>query len=780
MRKLASFAAGCGAAILAAVLLLPEGVWLPLGGGFALLALTAALLRGRLPDRARRRALLYCIGAAAGLLWTWGYTQIYIAPVRQLDEHTIRLSAVVTDWSTPTKYGAQVNVRAELPGGGHAAARLYVDEEYSDLRPGDRVRTVARCRLAGRTADGEETTYFTARGILLTAVAYGDMEVDRPARIPLRYLPCVLARALKQGIAAAVAEDAAPLVTAVTTGDRSGLDDGFTAALRRVGLSHMVAVSGMHLAFLVALMELLLGRGRRRTALVCIPVTALFALMTGGTPSVVRAAVMADLLLVAPLVDRERDGITSLSAALILLLIQNPYAAADVGLQLSFAATLGILLFAARLQRYFLCVSGWDAERKSTGGRAIGRLMRILFGSLSTTFGALVFTVPLSALYFGSVSLIAPLANLAALWAVSLVFCFGILGGAAGAVLPALGAVIALPATLLSRYLTWIVPALSRIPFAAVTLESGYCLAWLILLYLILTLALVLPGRKRLWVTAGAAALSLCAALLFTVLTLRAGELTVQVLDVGQGQCVLLRSGGGFILCDCGGDGYPGAGTAAADSLERMGSRTLDLLVLSHYHDDHANGVLTLLDRVHVKQIALPDVEPESDLRRAILARAEALGIKTLFVRERTELSVGRDAVVTVLPPLAEGGDANEQGLTVLCACGEYDVLLTGDMGLSTEKRLIASEPLPDVELMIAGHHGSKYANSDLLLDAVRPDEVVFSVGADNSYGHPAPETLERFERIGARISRTDQMGTVTLQVWPHRRQEVETHGAAA
>ena len=289
--------------------------------------------------------------------------------------------------------------------------------------------------------------------------------MTRPERLPLRYLPAELAHQLKQGVDAAFPEDAAPLIRALTTGNRDNLTDHYTSSLQRTGLSHTVAVSGMHLSFLAALVSGLLGRGKRRSALVTCGVVLVFTLISGCTPSVVRAAVMLILLQLAALLGRERDPLTALALALMLLLAWNPFSAAHIGLQLSFASVAGILLFSDRLQERMLRV--WKRPPKdSTPLRLLGALVRFGAAALSATLGAMVFTTPLTALYFGSLSLISPLANLMTLWAVSAAFSGGLIAGAAGAVLPELGRVLALPVLPFVRYLDWVVPRLARAPFA--------------------------------------------------------------------------------------------------------------------------------------------------------------------------------------------------------------------------------------------------------------------------------------------------------------------------
>lgn len=762
MRKLAIFAAGYAGAVFAATLVLPEGVALPLGGFCFLLAVLLHLLKCIMPDRRRRCALLCCAGMAVGLLWSWGYGQLFLEPARQLDNKTVMLSGTVTEFPQPTEHGGKVLVRAELERGTRVTALLYIDQAHMHLEPGDHFSTVAHCTLATHTGDGEEITYYTAKGILLTAVAHGELTSQRPERVPLSCVPAYLSRALKERFEQIFPEDVSALVKAVVTGNRDNLSDSFTSSIQRAGLAHTVAVSGMHLAYLAGFLALLFGRGSRRSALISLPIIFVFTLMAGSTPSVVRAAVMLTMLQLAPLLERERDDMTALAFALLLLLIQNPYAAASVGLQLSFGAVAGILLFSGGLQERMLTCIKLEKPGRNPVKRLWNGLMRFVISTLSVTLGALAFTTPLTALYFDQVSLIAPLANLLTLWAVSAVFVGGIIAGVIGVLWPA----AAVPVLVFARYLEWTIALMGKMSFASIPASNLYYMLWLFFVYAVLVAALLLPGKKRLRLPVLTGAAVLFGAVIFTSLSFHAGALKVQVLDVGQGQSVLIRSGTALAMVDCGGDSYENAGDIAADHIQSMGHSAIDLLVISHYHADHANGIPELLDRIDVKEIALPDVEEESALRRQILEQVQGQDIKVRFVREDLELPFGQDATVTIYPPMGHS-ETNELGLSVLCTAGDYDVLLTGDMGVSAEKKLVSYAGLPDVELMVAGHHGSKYSNSLLLLETVRPDVAVFSVGGDNHYGHPTPEAMERFGSVGAELYRTDLNGTVTVTVDP-------------
>ena len=210
---------------------------------------------------------------------------------------------------------------------------------------------------------------------------------------------------------------------------------------------------------------------------------------------------------------------------------------------------------------------------------------------------------------------------------------------------------------------------------------------------------------------------------------------------------------------DCGSsNSYISAGDVAADHLLSAGIRRLDAVVLTHYHADHANGLALLLARVGVDTLYLPDIAEEDGEKSEVLALSERYGVEVRYVTEETQTAVG-EASLTLYPPVGEGGE-NELGLTILCSAGEFDTLITGDMDSRTERVLVSSYPLPDIEVLLVGHHGSRYSTSEELLGAVMPEVGVVSVGS-NSYGHPTAEAIGRLEDAGAEVYRTDEQGTI-------------------
>ena len=214
-------------------------------------------------------------------------------------------------------------------------------------------------------------------------------------------------------------------------------------------------------------------------------------------------------------------------------------------------------------------------------------------------------------------------------------------------------------------------------------------------------------------------------------------------------------------MVDCGsGNSYIDAGSIAADYLRSAGCGTLDAVVLTHYHDDHANGLASLLARMDAETIYLADIDAGEGDRSSVEELAARYGVEVHYITDVTSVPHG-EAELTIYPPVGESS-ANELGLSVLCSLGNFDTLITGDMDARTETKLVSAYTLPDIEVLVVGHHGSKYSTGTALLKAVTPEIGVVSVG-DNSYGHPTDEALMRLTDENIRVYRTDMQGNILI-----------------
>lgn len=734
--------------------LLPWDGWqLYAAGALALASLLWALLGRGTPHL--RRVLLVLLPLMVSLLYFSAYRALVRQPVQALCGGEHDFSAAVCDWPEATERGAKVTIR--LHGLLGAKAVYYGDDDLLSLRPGDALSGTAWWNDVAAIGDGD-LRQFSSRGVYALLYDRDTLTVQPAPDMPLGYAPQYAAKALRDKLAQ-LWDDPSVLgfLTAELTGDKSLLPESDYVAMQETGLAHIFAVSGLHCAFLVTLLSLLIPPTHRRTlCAVASAVLVFYMLLTGLSPSVARACVMQLFLLSAPLFRRGSDPLTSLAAALTVILLVNPYAVGSVSLQLSFAATLGMVLLAGRLYKSF---TGWYRGRN----RAVRAALSFLAANLAATLGALVFTAPLTAYYFNILSLVAPLAGLLAVPAAGYAFMSAFVSALLGLVWTPLGLLAGYVPLLLVKYILWVAHLLLAVPYHAVYFTNVYLRVWLLYVYAAFLGCAVTPDGKRKYALASAlTVLTLAACLWLNSRWQQYGAFRAAVLDVGQGESVALCSGSEAALVDCGSsNSYVDAGSVAADALQSAGIRRLSAVIVTHYHADHTNGLTEVLTRLSVDTLYLPDIEDEYGVRDRLVSLAAHQGADVVFVTEPTRIALG-EAVLTVYPPLLTTGDLNEQGLTALATAGDFDLLITGDMAGQTEQLLAQTYPLPDVEVLVVSHHGSRYSSDESFLRAITPDNAVISVG-DNRYGHPAEETLRRLQAVGATVWRTDQQGSIRI-----------------
>jgi len=633
--------------------------------------------------------------------------------------------------------------------------RLYYYNE-TELKPGDIIEFTARMRRTDISEDGDRFDALISRGLFLSAYISGDIEVTGSEN-SFFYIPKKIAESIAAKTNEMFPDDISPFMQALLIGKRDDLygDSALSAALSASGIVHIVSISGMHISFLMGFLSLII-RNKRAFSMIGIPVLLFFMAMTGFTPAVTRAGIMQIFLICAPIFRRESDSITSISLALLVLLVVNPYSCASVGLQLSFSATLGIVVFTTRINS---AIADSLRSNKYYRKKVPRTIFNFISSSLATTTGALILTLPLTAIHFGYVSLVAPLTNLLVLGAVSIAFPLGLIAALLGFISPLLGSIAAFPVTFTARYIVYIARTLASIPYSVVYSSSVHILFWLAYVYILFTVLPLLKARARQYLYPGCiAVILLFIIILVSSLLPVVEENSVTVLDVGQGTSIVVTSDDKIMVVDCGSNSLNNAGAITHEYIMNLGYTSIDLLAITHFHSDHVNGVEFLLSRVSVSALLIPDPDG-SFIAEDIIELARNRGTDIIYVTETLDVTLG-SIKVFFYPPLG-GGDENESGLSVL-TLGGINSLVTGDMSSSGERSLLRFAALPKLDLLVVGHHGSRHSTSEELLDALVPDIAVIPVGR-NSFGHPTPETLHRLEQSGAVIYRTDESGHVTV-----------------
>ncbi len=741
------FAMGCGAFIWAfSGKMVYYAIALLLVLGFCFL-----LFRRKKFFRALCCLLLSC---SVGLSYCTVYHAVYLSPVQAVSgvEHTYD-ATVCREPELLSSGWYSIEVRT-ASAGRLTRAILYSRQPVA-YEIGDHLHFTAKLKWA-ETTKGEDL-YYPARGIRLTGSLPENVNHTKVEGISIWDFPMQFSASIRRLIENLLPKDAAGLLIALLTGDRALLPAVLREKLSVTGIYHMVSVSGMHVTILIGVVRALFRR-RYLTAAVGLPLLIFFTLMTGASAGTVRASLMLGILLLAPLLKRENDSPTTLGFAGLLILLSNPYELASVSFQLTFCATAGILYLTPRMLKFL-------APGKRIGNKLLRwlyRFWRAVASVLSVTLAAQLTTIPLNMVYFGQISVISPLTNLLTSFTVTLTFVIGLFLVLLGLIAVPLAAPFVFVATGLIRYVIAVTEFLFQSPFAAMYTISPYAIIFVLFLYFVTILLLFSKEKIRLVFSLGSVVVVLCVCILMGMLRLRLPEFSFTMLDVGQGQCLLAYSEGMTLMIDCGGDADTIAARAAVAQLSTMGRKRLDVLVLSHYDADHAGGAPLLMELLDVGMILAPDIQDEYGLREEIEAAAVRTGTEFRTVTtEPVVLSLG-NSTATVYPPVAYTSD-NETSLSVLCSFRRYDILVTGDMGTASEALLLKLYDLPDIEALVAGHHGSKKSTSEELLKTLTPELVLISVG-ENSFGHPAEETIHRILASGAEIRRTDEEGNITIR----------------
>lgn len=596
---------------------------------------------------------------------------------------------------------------------------------------------------------------------------------DRAATLAVTSTPRVVAppgtvataaERLRAGLRAAVddaPDDPRGLLPGLVIGDTSRTPPDLTEAMRATGMTHLTAVSGSNVAVVVGLVLgacVLLGVPRVLRPWLALLALAGFVVLARPEPSVVRAAVMGAIGLIGLSRSRRSAGPPVLGAAIVVVLVLDPWLARSFGFALSSLATLGLLLF----------TRPW--------GDAIGsRLPERVAGlgpALAIPVAAQAMTAPVVVLLQGSVSVVGVLANLLAAPLVPVATVAGVAAALVSVLWPRGAELVAWAGIVPTAVIAQVARRFAEVPGGTMPWPDGWpgalLLAALTLLVLLTGRALVNGVTAHPVLTTGTAVLLAAALLPTRAVTWPPEGWRVVACDVGQGDAVVLRSGPGrAVLVDTGPDP-----PLVDGCLDRLGVDTLDAVVLTHLHADHVDGLSGALAGRDVAQLLVGPVAEPAEADAAVRRMAAGRGIPVVTVRAGDRLRVGEvDAVVwSPVRRIAAGSVPNNASLVLAARTGTVDALLLGDVEReSAHDLLLRLRREPTMTAAAAGfevvktpHHGSANLDDDLMA-AVRAPLGVISVGADNDYGHPAPRHLEVLRRNGYAVLRTDRDGDVAV-----------------
>ncbi len=725
--------------------------------------------------------------AAALILGAWRGELVDGTSVPVVPEGPAAVTIIVAD--APTASGSRVRFRGQVvtdptrdPGSVPVGTGLLVyalpPPDLATLRGAPHVRYGDTLRLAGSLekpdpiGDFDYAAWLAAQGITgvlwareTETVSTGDGNWATAALHRFRGL-------LASGLQRAMPAPESGLAQALLLGIRTELPTGVKASFRNAGMSHLLAISGLHVGIVLALAlgigSAILGNGNPVVIFAAMAVVWAYALVSGLDPPVVRAAIMGSLALVQGLTGRGMRGLTELVLAGGVMVCVDPALLTSLSFQLSFTAMAGVIAGLPLITLLSGAVAAISGGSNAWVSRWLQYGMTLLIASVVISTTTTLATVPLIAMHFGEIPVMSVPATILAMPAMPMALVSAAATAAAGVVAPWLAQAMGLLAWAPVAWIIQVAEAMPPVMAPADWVTPTVAVAW----YTGLTLLALLMASRRArrlasawrrgprWRPSGVVGLvvgvapvaGLCAILLLGQLsaTRADGMLHVHVLDVGQGDAILVVTPQGRQALI---DGGPDPKVTLVELGQRLppGDRSLDLVVVTHLDSDHAGGLIGVLDRYDAEIIMQGPISSESALFHqweAVLDQREYRAVQ-VQAGHRIQLDSGVMMEVVYPPPgkVSSRIDRNTNNLSVVIRVtyGEVSFLLTGDVEQDVERYLVdtVGAGLHSHVLKVA-HHGSNSSTSVPFLRTVGPDSAVISAGRENRYGHPHPDVIDR------------------------------------
>ena len=670
---------------------------------------------------------------------------------------------------------------------------LVFAPRYSSYSYGDILLVTGKLESPPQLDDFDYKDYLVHQGIYSTMLYPGIEIVESGEGFKLLEWVYSVRNRLSQTLARVLPDPQASLAQGIVLGIRSNIPPPLNTDFSRSGTAHLLAISGVNLS-IVAGMLVSAGiwlLGRRHYIYVWLTLAAiwLYVLLTGMHAPVVRGAIMASVFLAAELLGRQRSAITALVFAAAVMVGLSPQILWDASFQLSFLAIAGLIFVFPHLRAI-----GRKAVTAALGedGMMVS-IASTVADSFSVSLGAIIAVWPVVAYYFGIISLVGPLATFLALPALPGIIITGTLVGGLGFIALSAAQVIGWFAWLFLSYLLLVVEGFGNLSLSSIgvgatsaTLVLAYYPALAIALWLISRrqrLAALLPqATARLkpaagkvlalgsrlspkWVIPSLLVVAVLAS--FTAATMPDDNLHVSFLDVGEGDAILIQTPDHQdILVD--GGPSPQAVTLGLSQKMPFWDRSIDLVVLTHPHADHVTGLVEVLRRYQVEQVVYPALGYDSPIYDEWLSLIEEKGIKCTVAQAGQQIDLGEGAVMKVVNPRSPflsdtESDIDNNSVVLEVSLGKVSFLLTADIEQEAEFGLITHRAVHSSTVLKVAHHGSDTSTTAEFLATVNPRLAVIPVGADNRFGHPSDEVMNRLEEKPSpeSIYRTDEHGTI-------------------
>lgn len=548
------------------------------------------------------------------------------------------------------------------------------------------------------------------------------------------------------------------IMKSIVLGDKNFLDYETQSRMKDLGLSHILAVSGLHIGIIYLFISNffnILGFDKRLSIIFSLIIIWLYGFLIDFPTSVLRTSIMFSLLSLSSLVHKRYDPVNTLSFAAIILLIFRPLWIFDVGFQLSFIATASIIIFTPRIK---CLVSIYN----KTLSKSLAPLIAVQLG-----------VVPIIAYHFNTYALLSLLSNiiLIPIFSISLILCFILLFMSIISI--KISIILGIVLNIILNMQNFAINLLYKFPFINMTLPSLgiiFILSYYILILICLRIVNIQLFRPK--VNKIIFSYLIFVTLISTIFAVFLNETIIEFIDVGQGDSCLVRTKNKVILIDTGGaifGDFDVGQMVLLPYLNKKGINKLDAVFITHFHDDHSKGLIPLIGNLEIENIFIGYENIENHLFNEIIYLAQLHDIKIYKILEDDEIYLDKNNSIKVLSPssnMTTSNINNENDLSLVLLFKTYDkkILFTGDIEKDTEYKLSGKYSFDKIHIIKVPHHGSKTSSTIELLDKTRPSFAVIQVGKNN-FGHPNDEIIKRYESFGTNIFRNDENGLITFKI---------------
>lgn len=594
-----------------------------------------------------------------------------------------------------------------------------------------------------------------------------------------------LSNLLKRKVEILLPENSASLLKGILLGDCTDISSEVKENFKECNLSHMLAVSGAHLSYLIIGINLILSKkifGKRASKIITIFIIIIFMNITNMSPSIERAGISSIICIIASLIHRKPDAINAVAVAVLCTVIKNPFSILNIGMQLSYAGTLSLLMFANGREKN----NSREIIENSEKGKNI---KKYLVESIKVTLCANILIMPLTIYKFNTISLNFILANLVAGPLLGLSLILGLIMLVTSFISLNIAKFISFILNIILIILMKSTKLISQIPYSNITVITPYLIS-IVIIYTITFLGYCIAKspelRKRLKVNKKLIIKTIAIALSITIISvatlnlLEEKKLKLYFVDVGQGDCTYLKTPSGKnILIDGGGNSdkekYDVGKKVLLPYLLDRRVKKLDYIIVSHFDADHAQGLEAVIQNIKVKNIIVCKQASDSALYKEIIKLCKKKNVNIITVKRGQTIKIDKYVHFEILHPgnimLDDGkGGLNANAIVAKMYCTIKNktttIMFTGDIEEKAEEELVKiyGDKLK-ADILKVAHHGSKTSSIAEFLKCVSPKIALIGVGKDNTFGHPNSGVLSRLENINAKIYRTDKLGEIKVTI---------------